>query len=65
MVHQFLRGFSKMKNRYYKVCEICGSNLDPGEKCTCLKEKKEQEDEKAIKQKVNAFLHLSKLGGKK
>ena len=54
-----------MKNKYYKICEICGSNLDPGEKCTCLKEKKEQEDEKAIKQKVNAFLHLSKLGGKK
>lgn len=21
---------------YYDVCEICGSNLDPGEKCNCL-----------------------------
>ena len=20
---------------YYKTCEICGSNLDPGEKCEC------------------------------
>ena len=24
-----------MRRRYYRVCEKCGSSLDPGEKCTC------------------------------
>ncbi len=22
---------------YYNVCPLCGSNLDPGEKCDCQK----------------------------
>ena len=24
---------------YYRVCKHCGSNLDPGEKCDCQKDK--------------------------
>ena len=24
-----------MKKHYYNTCKICGSNLDPGEKCNC------------------------------
>lgn len=27
---------------YYKVCPNCGCNLDPGEKCDCEKEKKQE-----------------------
>ena len=23
---------------YYNVCNICGGNLDPGEKCDCLEQ---------------------------
>lgn len=23
---------------YFKICEYCGCNLDPGEKCDCQKE---------------------------
>lgn len=29
---------------YYNVCPICGSNLDPGEKCDCQKEHKPLEE---------------------
>jgi len=25
---------------YYRVCERCGCNLDPGEKCDCTKNEK-------------------------
>lgn len=25
---------------YFNVCENCGAHLDPGERCTCQKEKK-------------------------
>lgn len=28
---------------YYRVCERCGCNLDPGEKCDCTKIEKEPE----------------------
>lgn len=27
------------KNTYYYTCPYCGANLDPGEKCDCLGEK--------------------------
>lgn len=29
--------FSRCKptQHYYKTCQLCGSNLDPGEKCDC------------------------------
>ena len=29
---------------YYNVCPNCGSNLDPGEKCDCQKEKSQPEE---------------------
>lgn len=29
---------------YYNVCPNCGSNLDPGEKCTCTEEKVRKQD---------------------
>ena len=35
---------------YYSVCRICGSNLDPGERCTCQEEKKK--NERAIREQV-------------
>lgn len=25
------------RNTYYKVCPVCGLNLDPGERCECKK----------------------------
>lgn len=28
---------------YYRSCEHCGSNLDPGERCGCQAEEKRQE----------------------
>lgn len=27
------------KTTYYKTCSECGSNLDPGERCVCRKER--------------------------
>ncbi len=29
---------------YYNVCAICGSNLDPGEKCTCTELRTRQQE---------------------
>ncbi len=29
---------------YYNVCEYCGANLDPGERCDCQDRKKKQEE---------------------
>ncbi len=29
---------------YYNVCPGCGSNLDPGEKCTCSEDRTGQRD---------------------
>lgn len=29
---------------YYNVCSVCGSNLDPGEKCDCESEAKKKEE---------------------
>lgn len=28
---------------YYNVCEHCGSNLDPGEKCDCMEQQEGKE----------------------
>ena len=36
---------------YYNVCEHCGSNLDPGEKCDCMNQQEEKETRK-MKEKV-------------
>lgn len=27
------------------ICKICGSNLDPGEKCDCIAKRKETEEQ--------------------
>lgn len=62
MVHQFLRGFSKMKNKYYKTCEICGANLDPNEICTCLQDAKEEKECADINKKVSATVKLLSVG---
>ena len=32
---------------YYRTCQYCGANLDPGENCDCQIEKKEQETVRA------------------
>ena len=29
---------------FYRVCPLCGCNLDPGEPCDCQEEKKKQEN---------------------
>lgn len=37
---------------YYKVCDKCGATLDPGEKCTCERERKEEQEQKELKRQV-------------
>ena len=34
---------------YYKVCPHCGSNLDPGERCTCRDVSEQKESAVPIK----------------
>ena len=34
---------------YYKICEVCGASLDPGEKCDCSKEKQIAQDQAETK----------------
>ena len=29
-------------SRYYSVCEYCGSNLDPGEHCSCQDQRQDK-----------------------
>lgn len=52
---------------YYKICDICGANLDPGEKCTCVEDAKREIIEKDLQQKVQATMQLVLTGkrGKK
>ena len=37
---------------YYKICEKCGATLDPGEKCTCERENREEQEQKELQRKV-------------
>lgn len=48
---------------YFVKCEICGANLDPGEKCDCIERKKKKEKEnieKYICSKESGQASLSK-----
>lgn len=29
---------------YYNTCPNCGANLDPGERCDCMRERKNREE---------------------
>lgn len=45
----------EVQKMYYSVCPYCGSNLDPGEKCTCLSQKiirSKENNEKMIRERV-------------
>ena len=33
------------RKTYYRTCKYCGSNLDPGEKCDCQKERDQDGDQ--------------------
>ena len=37
---------------YYDTCPDCGANLDPGEKCDCKCDKKENTDTKGVNENV-------------
>ena len=36
--------FKEKNLMYYRECPLCGSNLDPGEKCDCQDAKKNREE---------------------
>ena len=38
---------------YYKICENCGSNLDPGEKCQCQARHEEKRQERLFAEAVD------------
>lgn len=43
---------------YYKKCDLCGANLDPGERCTCVEDAKREAQEQQIKRAVNVTMQL-------
>lgn len=48
----------------YHVCPYCGDNLDPGEKCDCVRKNNECPERKSITrqyQYITAYHDLSKL----
>ncbi len=47
---------------YYKTCDICGASLDPGEKCTCEEEAREEALNKEIQKRTSAFIYLNTCG---
>lgn len=49
---------------YYKVCDLCGATLDPGEKCTCVEDAKRERVAAEIQKKVQATMALV-LAGKR
>lgn len=44
----------RRRRTYYRVCEKCGSNLDPNEKCNCARKKYDG----ALKTKENGQLMM-------
>ena len=50
---------------YYSVCEKCGANLDPGEKCTCVEDAKAEAEHKEIKRRADVFMQLISINSNK
>lgn len=50
----------KVNEIYYNTCALCGSNLDPGEKCACLQERALREQERRRREKE---LYIQERGG--
>ena len=46
-------------------CDICGASLDPGEKCTCVKEAAEQERKEKAQKQAEVLVKLIGLGKRK
>lgn len=43
---------------YYHQCELCGANLDPGERCTCVEDARREAIAKDIEKKAQATMQL-------
>lgn len=43
---------------YYKICPVCNANLDPGEKCDCIKqsEKEKKAEDQLNKQNKDDYI---------
>jgi len=40
---------------YYRECPICGSNLDPGEQCTCAEDRRKEAERKQKLYQIGAY----------
>lgn len=40
---------------YYRECPICGSNLDPGEQCTCVEDRRKEAERKQKMYQIGAY----------
>ena len=50
---------------YFRTCDRCGSNLDPGERCTCIEDEKREAQEAQTKKAVAFTMQLLKNSKKK
>ena len=49
----------------YVTCEYCGSNLDPGEKCDCREDMKQEQETKNIVMSIAVHTYNSELKSRK
>ena len=50
---------------YFRTCDRCGSNLDPGERCTCIEDEKREAQEAQTKKAVAFTMQLLNSGKKR
>ena len=54
-----------MKKQFYNVCSLCGANLDPNEKCSCVKDAQREKTEKEAKKMADVFIKLANIKRRK
>ena len=56
-----------MMGTYYRICEFCGSNLDPGERCDCqrVRDSNDNKREKTTYGRIQIVYAESGVAGEK
>lgn len=52
-----------MKRTYYRICEYCGSTLDPEEVCDCDQKERDQDGDQAKKTTFSGIQNVHAVSG--